>query len=887
MAKDMNTQTLNMLCIDQMRVNLLKHPFGISRGDVRFSWTISADGYNVSQTAYRIRVADSATHMQTGEYLCDSGEIVSADSTAVPLPALLPLLADDSLYYWQVTVRDGEGRWSEPSEPHPFTTAVGEAWAGTDGIWAQGQDDFAFLRTTVDIPEARLRAIDRATVTVTARSPERIRQFVYNLYVNGACIGIGPSRLGKTATEETVLYYNTYDVTPHLRAGKNAIATINYTTDDHAFLCQMTLHFTDGTREIVKSSARDAAAWRGLGGDAMFGKDNSIGTGYYTAHANNIDSALYPHGFAEPDFDDSGWSDVLVGGNVTEGGMILRPSELDPVTRYEADGSTVTVKRMTDNSYVIDLGAEIIGGIRFTADLTGPATLTVHYGEQLNPDGSVKHRMLTSNDYTETWRLTAGAQTVETVDMLAFRYVQIIGSPIEITPDMVRGLEIRADAVCDQAYFSSDNPLLNDIYALMRHTVKVTTQDLYVDSQSRERGAYEGDLIINLLAAYVFGDTYSIGRLTAEYLYTHRTWPAEYFLFTSVFALDDYVATGDDRSLREYYNVLRGRVYGEEKAHPTHGLIATGVSGMSRNDAILVDWPAGERDGYDMEAAYNTVLNCIAVWTYEKLAAIASIVGRNEDVHAFGDRADRLRASLIRHLYDGAKGAFSDGMNEDGTVSTHFSQHATVFALACGVYDSPEMARRLADRIREQGKIRMSVYGAYFLLKGLYESGNGDLANRLLLDGNTSPDARTWAKMLYVLGATITTEAWGEGNKGNMTFSHPWGAAPAYAIKSGIFGIEPTAPAYATFNVRFQTEGIGRAEIAVPTVRGFIHAAFDSVGDVYRASVTVPANTEATVYLPATVGARVTVNGKRVDATRHGGYFAVTVGSGEWHFSIA
>lgn len=873
--------------IEQTRVNLLKVPVGISREDVRFSWTITAVGRNVTQSAYRIRVATSKAQMQAGEYLCDSGEVLSADSTAVTLPTLTPLLYDGTLYYWQVAVRDGEGRWSEFSEPQAFTTAVGNAWASTKGIWAQEKNDFAFLRTAFDISESKFRLIDRAVVSVTARSPEWIRQFVYNLYVNGSCIGVGPSRLGKTAAGETVLYYNTYDVTPHLRTGKNALAAVCYTIDDHAFLCQMTLHYTDGTREILTHSAQRANAWRGLGGDAAFGKDNSIGTGYYTAHANNIYSALYPHGFAEPDFDDSGWSDVMLGESVTADGALLLPSELDPVTRYESDGSIVTVKRMTDGSHVIDLGAEIIGGIRFSVDLPEAATLTVYYGEQLNPDGSVKHRMLTGNDYTETWRLAAGRQTVETVDMLAYRYVQVIGSPVDITPDMVRGLEIRADAVLSDARFDSDDRLLNDIYALMRHTARVTTQDIYVDSQSRERGAYEGDLIINLLAAYVFGDTYSTGRLTAEYLYTHRTWPAEYFLFTSVFALDDYMATGDDRSLRTYYEVLRGRVYGTDKCHPTHGLIATGVPGMSVNDAILVDWPAGERDGYDMDSKYNTVLNCIAVWTYAKLSAIATVVGCTEDARVFVDRADRLRSSLIRHLYDETEGAFSDGMTEEGSVSAHLSQHATAFALACGVYDGPDMAQKLADRIREQGEIRMSVYGAYFLLKGLYESGNGDLANRLLLDGNIAPDARTWAKMLYTLGATVTTEAWGEGNKGNMTFSHPWGAAPAYAIKNGIFGIEPTAPAYATFHVRFQTAGIGRATITVPTVRGCISASFDSTKGDYRASVTVPANTRATVYLPAAVGATLAVNGRSAKAVRHGDYLAVTVGSGEWIFSVS
>ena len=80
--------------------------------------------------------------------------------------------------------------------------------------------------------------------------------------------------------------------------------------------------------------------------------------------------------------------------------------------------------------------------------------------------------------------------------------------------------------------------------------------------------------------------------------------------------------------------------------------------------------------------------------------------------------------------------------------------------MAFGIYDDQDMANAMAATIAEQGKIRTSVYGSFFLLKGLYDSGNGHVANALLLDDDTSEGARTWAYMLYELGATITSEAW-------------------------------------------------------------------------------------------------------------------------------
>lgn len=756
--------------------------------------------------------------------------------------------------------------------------------AAKDFASNKSSDCFVFLRTELGLTDAQLAKLDKALLSVTATSPETTRQFVYNMYVNGTIVGVGPSRYGKTPAGKTELYYNTYDVTALLKAGDNCLSAINYTMSGRAFLSQLTLYYTDGTSEVVSNSARDAEQWTSMSADDVFGKDNSIGTNYYLAHANNINSALYPYGFAEVGFDDAAWNGVFVGEPI-HAGMALVPSQTDNVSRFEST-EKVTVKKLDNGDYVIDLGGEIIGGIRFTATLPADATLKVYYGEQLGEDGMVKYKMMTTNVYEETWSLVAGKQTIETIDMLAYRYVQISGCPVEITSDMVKGLEIRAPFRADASDFTSDNRLLNDLYDLMKRTIKMTTQDLFVDSQSRERLAYEGDLIINLLAAYAFGNDYSIGRFSAEYLYMNRTWPAEYYLFAAQFALEDYMVTGDLASLEEFYNVIKSRVY-TEHLNADIGLLTSGTSqGPSAQNAVLIDWPLAERDGYDSSVTYNTVLNAVAVGTYEALAKIATATGNDKEAETFEELADSIRSTMIVSLYNEETGLFSDGLNAEGVPSKHSAQHATAYALAFGIYKNQAMADAMAAAIAEQGEIRMSVYGSYFLLKGLYESGNGDVANALMLDENTEEGARTWAYMMYVMNATITTEAWNSAIKNNMTLSHAWGAAPAYAITRGIFGIKPTTAGYATFDVRFQTKGIGKASIAVPTIKGEINASFDSTGTAYTASVTVPANTEATVYLPAAEGATVNVNGETVQGSYRNGFISVKVGSGEWNFEV-
>ena len=54
--------------------------------------------------------------------------------------------------------------------------------------------------------------------------------------------------------------------------------------------------------------------------------------------------------------------------------------------------------------------------------------------------------------------------------------------------------------------FVSSNDLLNREYDMSKYTMKMTNQDLYTDSQARERKAYEGDLLVNSNTSYAVQD---------------------------------------------------------------------------------------------------------------------------------------------------------------------------------------------------------------------------------------------------------------------------------------------------------------------------------------------------------------------------------------------
>ena len=745
------------------------------------------------------------------------------------------------------------------------------------GLPEKGSFIFARDSFRIEDPEK----IEKAVVSVTAKTPEKTRQYVYNLYVNGHHAGLGPSRFGTDPSDGSgVLYYNTYDVTEQIRAGENVIGAINYTRDEKSFLCQLTVFYKDGTKQVVSNTGNPAYGWKVKDGTNAFGDNGtggnggSIGTGYFTADAQNLNANAWPFGWNEPGFaEDASWTAPEDRGNIV-GSYDLAPYTADPVGRYETEPASVT--KIGEGHYFLDMGKEIVGGLKLQADAPAGGKMELRYGEELSGTNTVKWQMRTGNRYREYWTLKAGEQTLENTGMMTYRYVEILNCPAELTVDNVRGIAIRQAFSDEESEFHSSDELLNRIYEFCKYSIKATNQDLRVDSQSRERGAYEGDVLINALSGYSFEDDYTLARFSNEYLATHRTWPVEYVYYTIINAWNDYLYTGNSDSLENYYNILCGNGYNRSLYwnlfQPEYGLLKIPTSGQNTTNAVLVDWPNTETDGY-VRKDYNTVMNAVACGAFTDLANIAGVLGKTEDQAQWKGHADTLKAGLLEQLYDEGKGAFRDGVGTD-----HCSQHATAFALAYGIYRDQEMAERMADYIRSQGEIRTSVYGSWFLLEGLYNAGAGNVAMDLM----TSEGTRSWKHVMDDLGATITTEAWDPANKSNMTYSHPWGSAPGSQIVRGMFGIQPLKAGFEEFQVKFQPGDVAEASVKVPTVKGSIRAGYTKGEDSFECQVTVPANTTAVVYIPRTgetANASLTVDGKKMGEAE-GDFLKVTLGSG-------
>ena len=847
-----------------LKINLMDEPFGVPADDIRFSWSMDS---GTKQAAYRIVIGKTAQDMQSRQYVYDSSWVSSDKSAGVKLGKSLE---HNRLYYWQVQVRDVNGTASGLSEARPFSTEVGSQWKSTAGIWA-GTDDFAFFRYRFSKNTGN---IDRAVVNVTASSPEPSKQYVYHFFVNENIAGIGPSRVNHGE-----LYYNSYDVTNLLKNGENVLGAVCYARSQRAFLCQMTIFYKDGSSEIVTNSGRDSSSWRALRGNNIYGNNGtSIGTGYYFASAENMNSPAYPHGWLSSSYTMQNWTSVTSAFNVGST-FSLKPYPSDNVSRYTVEPASVTKKG--DGSYVIDMGREIAGSIALKIYSSSQKGITVRYGEQLDGSGNVIYKLNTGNVYEEKWTLRTGDQEIPGTGMKTFRYVQIYSSPVPLGKANVTGLEIRKKFEDAESAFTSSSQTLNDLNALCKNTIKAGSQQLYVDTQSRERMPYEGDAFIQMMSNHSYSDDYALARHSVDYLLYNPTWPAEYGYYAVMAAWQDYLYTGDTSLLEKDYQVLKNQM-GSTAISGSTGLVQPPAK------SILVDWPAGERDGYDTdEVYYNTVLNAVCAGAYDSMASIASVLGNGQDASYYQSQADTIRNNMIQKLYHAETGTFYDGLTSSGQIVEHSSQHATAFALAFGVYSDLQMAGRMSESIQRDGIVQMSVYGSYFLLQGLYNSNAGDLARQVMTNPSQYTGSHSWSNMLYRTGNTTAAEAWDSTVKGNLSNLHPWGSAPGSWMVRGLFGIQPTSGGFQTFQVKLQPGGLGQASVEVPTVKGRIEAAYTIGGDgSMQVNLKVPSNTTADIKLPsATQGSQVSVNGGAVNASYQDGFLQIQLGAGSYQIS--
>jgi hypothetical protein len=394
----------------------------------------------------------------------------------------------------------------------------------------------------------------------------------------------------------------------------------------------------------------------------------------------------------------------------------------------EADEPVHSI-RDSDGRLFIDFGKAAFGSLRLEFPEPQPAAeLSIHLGEKLagpttvdvSPGASIAYQLVTVAVKPE-------AKTAEAVpswapkyphwvpnpagekEVIPFRYAEIHGLPAAAPlPKVVRMSRHVPFEETASSFDCSDQSLV-EVWNLCKHSIKATSfLGLYVDG-NRERVPYEADAYINQLCHYGVDAHYDTGRLTYEHLLEYPTWPTEWRQHLPLMALADWLYSGDDAALHRNYDAIRACLMLDRRR--PDGLFLGQAKGVPRD---IVDWPVGERDGYDMAHDVKTVTTAFHARSLEAMAAIARATDREAEAEEFESMWKVTTRTMHDKLFNEGRGRYVDGLDPaNDQPSTHASLHANMLPLAFGLVPEVDVSR-VADFVVGRG-MACSVYGSQYL----------------------------------------------------------------------------------------------------------------------------------------------------------------------------
>ncbi len=557
----------------------------------------------------------------------------------------------------------------------------------------------------------------------------------------------------------------------------------------------------------------------------------------------------------------------------------------------------VSFEQTDKKAYFIDFGKDAFGTLELDYAAKRSETLTIRLGEKLlngkidrDPGGTIRYQevQLSVTPKQQHYILDLPANKRNTLPVavqlpdsfeviLPFRYAEIENASRKLSVSDVRQKAYFHYFDYEQSQFSSSDTILNQIWDICKYSMKATSAvGIYIDGD-RERIPYEADAYINQLGHYSMDREYSMGKQTIEYFMEHPTWPTEWLQHTALMMYQDYYYSGDTELLAAYYDKLTHKTLiglaREDGLISSQTGLVTGafMQQLGFGDTTLrlkdiVDWPPaqkdtgwklatpeGERDGHEMRPI-NTVINSFFYLNMKIMAEFAAVLNKPKDQAEYELMAAKVKKAMNERLLDAKKGYYLDGEG-----ATHSSIHSNMLPLAFGIVPDQHV-KSVVEYVKSRG-MGCSVYGAQYLLEGLYQAGEGQYA----LDLMRSTGERSWWNMIRI-GSTVTLEAWDMKYKPNADWNHAWGAAPGNIIPRFLWGIQPQTPGFGIARIHPQMGDLTQSSIQVPTMRGSILGSYKRISNrLSRYSIELPANMVGEFSLDFSPQAVVTLNGQAVN----------------------
>jgi alpha-L-rhamnosidase len=230
------------------------------------------------------------------------------------------------------------------------------------------------------------------------------------------------------------------------------------------------------------------------------------------------------------------------------------------------------------------------------------------------------------------------------------------------------------------------------------------------------------------------------------------------------------------------------------------------------------------------------------------------MLGKKNDAEKYTKLAENIRKAFNKSFYKG------EGIYANGSQT----------ALSCALYQqlveekerNKVVEKLVADIEKNDGHIDTGILGAKYLFNALTANGKHDVAYRIATR-TTPPSYGSWIKR----GATTLWEDW----TGVASLNHiMFGDISAWFYKN-LAGInaDPESPGFK--HIIFHPQPVGDLEwvrAEHESMYGTIGSSWYRDSQSFKLDLTIPANTTATVYVPAKGIDSVTESGRPVDKVK-------------------
>jgi hypothetical protein len=699
----------------------------------------------------------------------------------------------------------------------------------------------------------------RRTFELPAR-PERFVVHVsgdnrYRLFVNGRLVSSGPQR-----SDLMHWRYETVDLAPDLRAGRNVAAALVWNWGAERPVAQFS-HRTgfllqgQSERESVANTGREWKVLRNPGYEPILVRGPAAG-GYYAAPpGESVDGNVYPWGWQELDFADASWPAAAAGegwgaprtqprGSAPTGeggGWQLVPRSIPPMEETDVrfavlrraegmgtgDGflrgggdlvipAHAKAQALLDQSHLTNAYAvlETSGGAGSRVHLTYAEALKDAQGNKGNRNEIEGKKALGIED---VFRPGGGAhRRFQSLWFRTYRYVQLEVETAD-EPLVIHDLHgiFTAFPFQEKARFSSDLPWLADMWKMNWRVARLCAFETYFDTPYYEQLQYVGDTRIQaLVSLYMTGDDRLVRQAITHFDQsripdgiTASRYPSALGQYIPTFSLlwvamvHDYWMHRDDP---QYVRALIPGIRGVLAWYERHLDEAAGLLGRMPWWSF-VDWanewrlgvPPGVQDGH------STMVTLQFAYALQRAADLEDALGLPAEGARDRALAGKLLAAARASAWDAGRGLFKDA--PEGSA---FSQQTNTMAVLVDAVPAADQRAVVEKILSDASLVQATYYYSFYVLEALRKAG---LADRYV--ERLGP----WKEML-ALGLTTTAEK----PEPTRSDSHAWAAHPNYGLLATVLGVRPDAPGFRSVRIAPHLGPLQRAEGRIPHPRGDI-----------------------------------------------------------------